>query len=127
MNKAVNNWVKSSEYDIKTADALLKSKRYVYVIFMCHLAVEKMLKAIVTNVTKKVPPKTHNLFYLTKLVSLDIPEIYLSMVMHLSQVSIPTRYPEDIIKISKAYNRKAALKYLKETKGILKWLRNEVK
>jgi len=47
MDEAIGNWIKSSDYDIRTASALLKSRRYVYVIFMCHLSVEKALKALV--------------------------------------------------------------------------------
>ena len=127
MNRAIDNWVKSSEYDIKTAEALYKSKRFVYVIFMCHLAVEKMLKAIVSYKTKKIPPKTHDLFYLTKLASFDIPDNHTPILMHLNEASVPTRYPEDIIKIAKAYNRQAASRYLKETKGLLKWLKSKVR
>ena len=94
MNKAIGNWIKSSEYDIKTAEALYKSKRFVYVIFMCHLAVEKVLKAMVAHKTKKPPPKTHDLFYLVKLSSLDLPENYTPTLMHLNEASVPTRYPE---------------------------------
>jgi len=127
MAKAVNNWIKSSEYDIKTADALFKSKRYVYVIFMCHLAIEKVLKAIVAKTTGKLPPKTHDLVYLGKIAYLDIPEVHKPIFMHLNQVSVPTRYPEDIAKLSKSYNRKAAYKYLKETKELLKWLKTKTK
>jgi len=46
MNKIVINWVKTSNYDLQTADAMYKAARYLYVVFMCHLAIEKMLKAI---------------------------------------------------------------------------------
>ena len=55
MNKAILNWIKTSDYDIITATAMLKSKRHLYVIFMCHLSVEKLLKAVVCNVTQKIP------------------------------------------------------------------------
>ena len=127
MNKAISNWIKSSEYDISTAEALYKSKRFVYVIFMCHLAVEKALKAIVTCKTKKVPPKTHDLFYLAKLASLDVPQVYAPILMHLNEASVPTQYPEDIAKIAKAYNKAAAQRYLEETKELLKWLKSRVK
>jgi hypothetical protein len=34
MDEAIRNWIKSSDYDVRTATALLKSRRYVYVIFM---------------------------------------------------------------------------------------------
>jgi len=127
MNKAINNWIKSSEYDIKTAEALYKSKRFVYVIFMCHLAMEKALKAIVAFKTKKTPPKTHDLFHLVKLVSLEVPENYAPILMHLNEASVPTRYPEDIEKLSRSYNKNAAIRYLKETKELLKWLKNKAR
>ncbi|RMG95388.1 MAG: HEPN domain-containing protein [Chloroflexi bacterium] len=45
------NWVASSLYDLETAEQMLITKRYLYVIFMCHLALEKMLKAHVSQVT----------------------------------------------------------------------------
>jgi HEPN domain-containing protein len=38
-------WLNQSEYDFETAQAMYKTKRYVYAIFMCHLALEKLLKA----------------------------------------------------------------------------------
>lgn len=127
MNKEINNWIKSSEYDIRTAKALYKTKRFVYVIFMCHLAVEKALKAVVSHKMKKVPPKTHDLFYLLKLASVDLPDNYAPIIAHLNEASVPTRYPEDIVKLSKAYNAQAAFRYLKETKRLLKWLKTKVR
>jgi len=42
----IANWIESSDYDIKTADHMYATKRYVYVLFMCHLATEKVIKAL---------------------------------------------------------------------------------
>ena len=123
MNKSVENWVKSSEYDIQTAKVMEKGGRSIYVIFMCHLAVEKYLKAVVAKKTKKIPPKTHDLYLLIKISGLKIPLIHQKIISHLNQASIPTRYPEDMAKISKQYNKAVALKYLKETQGLLRWLK----
>lgn len=127
MNKIIVNWIKSSEYDIKTAEAMYKTRRFVYVIFMCHLAVEKSLKAIVAKNTKSVPPKTHDLFYLVKLASLEIPDLHKTILMHLNEASVPTRYPEDINKLIKVYNAVIANRYLKRAKGLLKWLKAQAK
>lgn len=123
MNKEIENWIKSSEYDIKTAVLMFKGRRHIYVIFMCHLAVEKFLKAIVAKRTKKIPPKTHDLYYLIKLAGLEIPLTQQKIISHLNQVSIPTRYPENMSKISLQYNKSVAARYLKETQSLLKWLR----
>ncbi|MBU4304331.1 MAG: HEPN domain-containing protein [Candidatus Omnitrophica bacterium] len=127
MNKVIANWIKSSEYDIKTAEAMYKARRFVYVIFMCHLAVEKSLKAIVAKNTKSVPPKTHDLFYLVKLASLEVPDLHKPILMHLNEASVPTRYPEDINKLIKVYNGVIANRYLRKTKGLLKWLKVQAK
>ena len=123
MNKSVENWIKSSAYDIRTAKVMEKGGRYIYVIFMCHLAVEKYLKAIVSKRTQKIPPKTHDLYYLIKMSGLEVPFAYQKIISHLNQASIPTRYPEDIVKISRQYNKFVALRYLKETQELLRWLK----
>ncbi len=45
MNDKVIYWVEMSDYDFDTAKAMLDTKRYLYVAFMCHQVVEKLLKA----------------------------------------------------------------------------------
>lgn len=127
MNKAILNWIKTSDYDINTAKSMFQTKRYVYVIFFCHLAIEKLLKAFVCKITEKLPPKTHDLFFLVKLAQLNLSEKHQLLIAHLNTASIPTRYPEDISKITKQYNRTAAERYLKGTKNFLKWLKQTQK
>jgi len=56
-----NYWVDIANYDLETAEAMLKSKRYLYVGFMCHQAIEKMLKAIYSYKIQEMPPRIHNL------------------------------------------------------------------
>ncbi len=34
-------WIIQAEYDLGTAEDMFKAGRYIYTIFMCHLAVEK--------------------------------------------------------------------------------------
>lgn len=41
----VKYWIDIAEYDFDTAKVMLKSGRRLYVAFMCHQVVEKMLKA----------------------------------------------------------------------------------
>ena len=51
----VTYWTELSDYDIKTAEAMFESKRYLYVGFMAHQAIEKILKAYFVNI-KSTPP-----------------------------------------------------------------------
>lgn len=41
MEDRVRYWMDMSEYDIETAEAMLETKRYLYVGFMCHQTIEK--------------------------------------------------------------------------------------
>jgi HEPN domain-containing protein len=61
MKQTTLNWLRGAEYDIQTAESLLKTRRYIYVVFMCHLAVEKTLKAIIAETVTIAPPRTHQL------------------------------------------------------------------
>ena len=108
MEKEVKNWLESAQYDLETAEDMFNTGRYVYTVFMCHLALEKALKAKVEEVTGETPPRTHNLRYLIKL----------------SDVSIPTRYPDDFAKMVESYNKKMAEDYLARTKEAFQWIRN---
>ncbi len=74
MRKTTQNWLLSSDYDLKTAATLLKNKRYIYVVFMCHLALEKTLKAVLSETIDALPPYTHNLNRLIEMSSISLPE-----------------------------------------------------
>ena len=45
MNDRIKYWLDLSDYDIETANAMLNSKRFLYVGFMCHQTIEKVFKA----------------------------------------------------------------------------------
>ena len=60
-DKDVQYWIDISEYDLKVAECLLERGYYLYVGFMCHQSIEKMLKAIYEKNNNKTPPYTHKL------------------------------------------------------------------
>jgi HEPN domain-containing protein len=124
---SVGNWVKSSNYDIKTAEHMLRTGRYIYVLFMCHLSVEKLLKALYEVALNKIPPKTHNLIYLSNAIDLKTPENHLGTLESLNDLSIVTRYPEDMDGLVKAFRKKRVEEYLKKTKDLLKWLKKDAR
>lgn len=123
MRKETENWIASSEYDINTAEHMFNTGRYLYVVFMCHLSIEKLIKAIVHEETGKLPPKSHDLIHLTNLAQLQFPEGLLDFLGKVNSASTVTRYPEDLSKIVSAYPEDVAKEYLDKTKEVLKWLR----
>ena len=106
---------------------MLNTGRYIYTIFMCHLAIEKILKAKVKEVTDKTPPRTHNLRYLVKLSNLEPSEEIFIFMSELSDISIPTRYPEDFSNLRNSYDERAAKSYLRKTKEAFEWIKESLK
>ena len=53
-------WLERVDYDLQTADAMLRTGRYIYAVFMCQQAVEKVMKAFINNTGSQVLP-IHNL------------------------------------------------------------------
>jgi HEPN domain-containing protein len=66
MNSKIQCWLDIADYDLETAKAMLKTKRYLYVGFMCHQVIEKGLWAYYVYALKETPPYTHNLMYLSE-------------------------------------------------------------
>lgn len=123
MSKAVKEWFRQADYDMKTAEALFESRRYIHAVFMCHLAVEKALKGLYQGRMNETPPKIHNLIFLIEKLQLEPPDDLYELVFSLNRVSIPTRYPDDIEKMKKEYNKRKTAVFVEKGKGVLRWLK----
>ena len=122
MRADTQNWIDMAEYDLETARHLLATDRYPYVIFMCHLALEKMLKAHVTEVTESIPPRTHDLIALVRRSGLDLPQANLEFIGRINNASVPTRYPDDLQRVLQEYTEQVARRYLDQTEETVRWL-----
>jgi HEPN domain-containing protein len=126
LEKIVKNWLDSAEYDLETADQMFKTGRYIYAVFMCHLALEKALKAKVQEITGKTPPKTHNLMRLVDLAQLSLDEEMGRYLSKLSNLSIPTRYPEDFQKLVEAFTKDKTEDIFLKAKEVYQWIKKSL-
>ena len=91
-------------------------------LFLCHLVVEKSIKALVVKATNEIAPRSHNLIFLSELAKLEFEEddeIFLGILM---KYQLQGRYPDynpvlpDKIKVSE---------YLMKTEKIMTWLQSK--
>lgn len=122
MAKQAEEWLTQANYDMDTAAYMFKGGRYMYTVFMCHLSIEKGLKGRYTEKLGKEPPKTHNLLYLVEKIKLRLPEDLHDFIATLNRVSVPTRYPDDLRRILKDYDKKKTKEVLDQSKKVLQWL-----
>jgi HEPN domain-containing protein len=129
MDEKINYWLDIAEYDLATAEAVLKAERYLYVGFMCHQAIEKTLKAHYQLLKGKIPPKTHNILFLLKETALfdslsDQQKAFMEM---LRPMNIETRYPEVKDRLFKSLDREKCTKILHETREMHAWIKEKLK
>ena len=123
VTKKSDEWLNQAEYDMETANYLFDGGKYFYAVFMSHLSIEKALKGLYNKKFKKNPPKTHNLIFLIELIDLDIPDQLFNVVFILNRVSVPARYPDNLQKMLKEFNKWKTKEILEQSKEVLKWLK----
>lgn len=124
--KPPEEWFVQSEYDLETAEVIFKAGKYIYVVFMCHLSIEKALKGLYAKKFTKDPPKTHDLSYHTKLIELELPESHQNFLDDLNELCVPTRYPDELKNLLKQYRQDKTENVLKQTKVLLLWLKEKL-
>jgi HEPN domain-containing protein len=121
-------WFDMATYDLETAKAMLKSKRYLYVGFMCSLAVEKSLKAVIAD-KGEFPPPTHNLQKLAVLSGIDgkLSEGQNEFINYVQPMQIEARYETYKNKIFQSLNDFGVCKDLiNNTEALLKWIKEQL-
>jgi len=125
MTENIKYWVEISEYDLETADAMFRTKRFLYVGFMCHQSIEKILKALYTKIYNEVVPYTHNLGFLiskTNLVEL-MDENKNSFINELEPMNVESRYPKYKEQIRAYLSEEKCIDILAKTKEMHEWIK----
>jgi len=126
--ESIEYWISTAEYDIKTAEAMFLTKRFLYVGFMCHLAIEKMLKGFFVKTQNTTPPYTHNLQYLAEKSGLieELSDKQLDFFDVLQPLNIRARYPLIKDEVYKLLSEEKCKLIIEETKEMMKWIQNKL-
>jgi HEPN domain-containing protein len=119
-------WLDTAQYDIDTADAMLKSGRWLYVVFMCQQAIEKLCKGLYILYIDDNVPRIHAIRQLVDRFSDKIHdpvgvERY-ALFDRLSSFYIEGRYTDYKEKLSSAIDKQEAKAILTQTKEAFAWL-----
>jgi HEPN domain-containing protein len=122
-------WFELADYDIETAKAMLSSKRYLYVGFMCHQTIEKALKAVIARscVEGEFPPKIHDLSRLAVLADIihAMSEEQQDFIETLNPLSIQARYPAYKDKLYTTLTHEKCQELVDSTEELLCWIKTQ--
>ena len=125
MENKIKYWIELSDYDFETAEAMLKSKRYLYVGFMCHQTIEKAFKAYYTKLKAESPPFKHSLSLISKRA--DFYELFSNeqkeFIDELEPLNIEARYPSHKERLLKSLSHSKCVEILQNTKELQEWIK----
>jgi len=117
----VRHWLSTAREELRAARTLFKGSHWRHVVFLCHLAVEKAIKAVVQKKTARVPPMTHDLVLLLRQAGVQPPDELRAFIGQLSGLSIPTRYPDALRRAAARFDRTFGTYCLKMASRTLRW------
>jgi HEPN domain-containing protein len=128
MDNKVKYWLDLADYDLSTAEAMLQTKRYLYVGFMCHQIAEKSIKALYVKKNNSTPPYSHNLRYLLEETGIinETDRSFLNLIAELQPLNIETRYPTYKDNILKILTYEKCSQLINNTKRFLEWIKSKL-
>ncbi|MCX6843221.1 MAG: HEPN domain-containing protein [candidate division WOR-3 bacterium] len=126
LEKPPDEWLRQADYDMDTAGTMFRDGRYFYAVFMCHLSIEKTFKGLYVARFGAQPPRTHSLLYFVGKLGLELPDRMKELVSRLNGLSIPTRYPDDLRRMSAEFDSRRTEGILNESRKVLAWLKSEL-
>ena len=128
IEEKINYWVELSDYDLDTAVAMLQTRRYLYVGFMCHQAIEKIFKAVYSKNIENTPPFVHKLSFIAQQGNFyeHFSEAQKDFIDQMEPLNIKTRYPDDKKELAKKLNHVKCVEIFDKTKELLQWTKGKL-
>lgn len=117
-------WLEQVDEDILTAETLFDSGRWLYIGFLCHQAVEKVIKAFWLATRDDEPIYLHNHFRLLEGCGLkaELSDEQRRFIEIMSPMYIAGRYPEYKSQVARMLNEKGSAYLIEQTKLFRQWI-----
>jgi HEPN domain-containing protein len=126
INEQIKYWVNIAEEDFQVAAHLLESGYYSWCLFIGHLVLEKIIKAIYVKDNEETPPKIHDLLRLAKSTKIILNENQEEFLFKVNKFNIEARYPEIKQNFYKICTKEYATLNFIKIKELFEWLKQQV-
>ena len=122
----MNYWIESSDEDYDTMMYMKAGKKNTWCLFMGHLVIEKLLKALYAKNNKNAPyaPKSHDLLHLAEKTDLKLTNRQEDLLDTITRFNMNARYDD----YKKEFYLKCTDEYtsqqLKNIEEVRVWLKN---
>lgn len=126
-DKTIRYWTESAAYDLETGKSLLEAEKFPYALFFAHLAIEKLLKAVVVKRIGEHAPYTHSLILLANRAKVNLSEKRFEQLAEFMEFHTEARYPDEKKSFYNKCTEEFAQQKFAEAKEIYSWLTQELR
>lgn len=121
----MNYWIESSDRDYESMKKNYETKQYTWALFIGHLTIEKLLKALYAKVNKNnpYPPKIHNLVILAKRCNIELDDKKTTILMTCNSFNISARYEDYKNEFYKRCTEEYTSEQIKNIEEVRTWLK----
>ena len=120
--KLINYWIESSNDDFDTMIVMFENKRYSWSMFIGHLLIEKLLKALFVKVNETYPPLIHNLLRLAEKSNIALDDESRMFYATVTAFNINARYDDYKMTFQKTCTVEFSTLWLEKIKNQRLWI-----
>lgn len=121
--KLIKHWVESSDKDFKTMLDLFKTNNYSWSLFIGHLVVEKLLKALYVKKRDAYPPLIHDLRRLCEKAEIELTEDQVIILDSITRFNINARYDDYKQSFFSLCDERFTIEWIGNIEMIRKWIK----
>lgn len=125
VEKVVNHWLETSEQDFETMIKMFDSKSYNWALFIGHISVEKLLKALFVKKNNKHAPFTHNLYRIAELSKIDMDEEQADWLDEITSFNLNARYDDYKRQFYNLCTKEYTEEWLDKITILRKWIKTQ--
>lgn len=126
IDKIVQHWIDSSEQNYSTMQNLINSQDYSWALFLGHLVIEKLLKAIYVKNLQQHALFTHDLLRLADKTDLIVTEEQQESLDKISTFNLNARYDNYKQDFYKLCTKEYAEEWIIKIEELRQWLINQL-
>ena len=124
IKKLANHWIDGSDKDYKTMIDLFQTKHYHWSLFMGHLVIEKLLKALYITKKNEYPPLIHDLRRIIQKSDIVLTKEQIQIFDTITRFNINARYDDYKDSFYKLCTLKFTIHWINEIKNQRKWIKD---
>ena len=123
----IKYWISSSDRDFQAMMHLVEKGDYSWSLFIGHLVIEKLMKALYVKKTSNSPPFIHDLVRLAEKANLELEEEQKDILDTLSTFNLRVRYDDYKMEFHRKCTKEFTEKWVIAIKEFREWIKQMLK